>query len=59
MLTRVGVLLILVLVVSGCGGGNNFSDIKTKAAQGDTQAQYILGVMYASGRGVPRTMPKR
>ena len=55
MLTRVGVLLVFLLVVAYTGRAeDSLSALKAKAEGGDAQAQADLGVMYANGRGVPK-----
>ena len=34
--------------------GNDLNSLKIRAEQGDADAQYILGVMYDNGEGVPQ-----
>ena len=45
-------LLALTVPLSAQPGSND--ELREKAEQGDVQAQYNLGIMYETGRGVPQ-----
>ena len=47
------VLMLVVLVVPACSQDPT-AELRQRAEQGDTEAQYDLGLMYANGEGVAR-----
>jgi uncharacterized protein len=51
-------MFAVALLLSGCAGmgsgGVTIDDLKTKANQGDTNAQFQLGVVYDQGQGVAK-----
>ena len=47
------VLMLVVLVVPACSQDPK-AELRQRAEQGDTEAQYDLGLMYANGEGVAR-----
>ena len=59
MPTRIILALMLSLLVLPAFAQENFDDLdidqlRLRAEQGDADAQYTLGFMYANGRGVPQ-----
>ncbi len=51
-------LFVIALLLSGCagvgGGAASIDDLQSKANQGDTNAQFQLGVAYDQGQGVAK-----
>ncbi len=45
-------LVIFLVFLTSIAFAQDFLEIKEKAARGDAQAQYHLGLMYAKGEGV-------
>jgi hypothetical protein len=45
-------LVIFLVALTSITFAQNFLEIKEKAAQGDAEAQYNLGLMYGLGKGV-------
>ena len=54
MPTRTILALMLSLLVFSACAPDDLAGLRTKADQGDAEAQYNLGVMYSKGRGVPQ-----
>jgi len=48
------ITLVCVLGFSSFGMADEISDLTAKAEAGDASAQYSLGMMYATGEGVPQ-----
>ncbi|HIE87808.1 MAG TPA: sel1 repeat family protein, partial [Gammaproteobacteria bacterium] len=52
------VLLALLIPATSFGASEEdkrwFEETQVEANQGDADAQYLLGLMYANGRGVPQ-----
>ena len=47
-------ILVLVFAVAVAAQSTEIEQLRLAAEQGDASAQYNLGVMYATGRGVPK-----
>ena len=52
--TLAGSLLALTLIAPWALGQDPAADLRRQAEQGDASAQFNLGLMYATGRGVPQ-----
>ena len=52
--TLAGSLLALTLIAPWALGPDPAADLRRQAEQGDASAQFNLGPMYATGRGVPQ-----
>ncbi len=51
-------LLFILALAAGTASAVSFEEIKALAEQGDANAQYTLGSMYAEGLGVPKDYTK-
>ena len=47
-------LVFVLLAAAGFAAATDFAETKKKAEAGDSTAQYNLGQMYRTGRGVPK-----
>ena len=47
-----------MLLACSAHADNGFESVKKAAEQGDAEAQFNLGYMYANGEGVQKTMPR-
>src|SRR6188768_1068901 len=50
--------IVLILFALVYAAFQRFDPIRQKAEQGDATAQYNLGVMYDTGKGVPQDYPE-